>query len=368
MLRNATLASIVVVGGLACSDDGTELVVDMGTVGRLDSGYDAGALDVGAPRDLGVEDSGSRDIGFSEPSIIGQGRVVLGNVALYVTARGTLTSTMPPVVILPTGPIVGHEYLFGPTEFLLGPGGVSAPDRLLVYADLRATGQSAFAGSGSETVVDVESHIRDLENVVGYVDELLGTTGPVDFLGHGYGAAIAMLYAGRHPERVGRLVLANPYPSNIDEYARWNETFRALLLSDELRRLDDVLRRQSCFSDFLACSLEIWRIMGPTWLCPENRAVFDSMRFESADFRAFEGFIGEDLRLQQYDWSADMGRVTAPSTIISGPCDPIPASAAQTYTASISASTHYVVPESGHFTITEQPETFRRIVGRALLR
>lgn len=329
---------------------------------------DAGLRDAGLGPDLGARrDAGRGDIGFSDPSVLLEGLEPIGGPLLYITVRGTRTSTLTPVVILPTGPMPGQEYLYEPTEFLLGPGGAESPNRLLVYLDLRATGRSSF-GEIMNADVSVENHVRDVENLVLWLDDFLGSAEPVDLLGHGYGAGIAMLYAARFGDRVRRLVLANPYPANIRDHARWNEAYRSRLDSADLTRLAQYADFRFCLQDFVACSAETWNIIAPTWMCPENRPVYASLRFEHwSDLRVFNLYINEDLREDRYDWSRDMGQIRdIPTTIISGPCDAIPDSTPLTYTASIAGSVHEVVPGSGHFTLVEQPEAFARIVRRAL--
>lgn len=338
--------------------------------GTADTGLDAGSLtDFGTEPDVGATDFGVGDSGpqFFDPSIISQDSEEIGGANLFVTVRGTLTSTMPPVVILPTGPMHGQEYLFEPTEFLLGPGGRNAPNRLLVYLDHRATGRSS-RGSLEDSEVSVEAHIRDLGNLLEFIAEKTGRDEPVDILGHGYGAGIGALYASRFPNRVRRLVLSNPYPVDIQDHSLWNEEFNSRLDGSALERLLDVTRFNICFRNVRECSRNSWNIIGPTWFCEDTRTVFPTMTFQYLDFMPFGYYISQELREDEYDWSEALGQIPSsiPATVISGPCDPIPLSTPMTYTASIASAVHYEVEGSGHFTLTEQPDEFRRIVVRAL--
>jgi len=75
-------------------------------------------------------------------------------------------------------------------------------DRTLARFDIRGTGLSDRAVEGQ----DLEAWVRDVEAVT---DSLGWRRFPV--LGICQGAAIAVAYAVRHPERVSRLVLYNPY-------------------------------------------------------------------------------------------------------------------------------------------------------------
>src|SRR6478672_7864684 len=100
-----------------------------------------------------------------------------------------------PVVCLPGGPMQDSEYLGD-------LGGLSA-HRRLVLLDPRGTGHSA-------TPVDPTSYRCDrLVNDVEALREHLGRD-QIDLLAHSAGANLAVLYAARHPHRVGTLVLVTP--------------------------------------------------------------------------------------------------------------------------------------------------------------
>ncbi|WP_351235971.1 alpha/beta hydrolase [Streptomyces sp. NPDC002133] len=101
----------------------------------------------------------------------------------------------PPVVCLPGGPMQASAYLGD-------LGGLSA-HRKLITLDLRGTGRSA-------TPEDAASYRCD--RLVDDVDALRKHLGleTMDVLAHSAGTNLAALYAGRHPERVGKLALITP--------------------------------------------------------------------------------------------------------------------------------------------------------------
>jgi proline iminopeptidase len=101
----------------------------------------------------------------------------------------------PPLVCLPGGPMEASAYLGD-------LGGLSA-HRRLIMADLRGTGQSAVPQ-------DTSSYRCD--RLVDDVEALRAHLGldRMDLLGHSAGTNLAVLYAARHPGRVGRLVLITP--------------------------------------------------------------------------------------------------------------------------------------------------------------
>jgi pimeloyl-ACP methyl ester carboxylesterase len=109
-------------------------------------------------------------------------------LAYHVSGDGT------PVVCLPGGPMQDSAYLGD-------LGGLSG--QRLVLLDPRGTG-------GSETPADASSYRCDrLVDDVEALREHLGLD-RVTLLGHSAGANLAVLYAARHPERVGRLALITP--------------------------------------------------------------------------------------------------------------------------------------------------------------
>ncbi|MGA4843838.1 alpha/beta fold hydrolase [Streptomyces sp. G45] len=101
----------------------------------------------------------------------------------------------PPLICLPGGPMQASAYL--------GDLGGLATHRRLHLLDLRGTGHSAVPEDPASyrcdrLVDDVEALRRHLG------------LARVDLLAHSGGANLAVLYAARHPERVGRLALITP--------------------------------------------------------------------------------------------------------------------------------------------------------------
>lgn len=362
MIRRGLIFALLPVA-VACSDSDAE---DTGADAGLDGGatsFDATVVDAGIRYDGG--DDPTADAGFADPANLLEGFQDIVGVRTFVRVRGTLTSTMPPVLVLNAGPMLGHGYQVEPLDFLLGRGGAEDPDRLIVFYDMRATGQSGF-GSIESSTVTIDAHVEDLDYMIDWVDDLTGRAGPVDFMAHGYGTAVATLYTALHPERVSRMIYAAPYPSHVGEQAEWGAEWNSRLNSADRQRLAEVTQWNYCFRDFQRCSRDVWNIIGPTWFCPENRSVFNAMTFEHVEMRPFTYYTVPDLRDREFDFRPTLETITQPVTIISGPCDPVPATAPANYGAHLPNSTEHVLPGSGHFPMTEAPDGFQRIVRRAL--
>lgn len=127
-------------------------------------------------------------------------------------------SDRAPLICLPGGP--------QDSAYLGELGGLSA-HRQLVVLDFRGTGKSA-------TPADLASCRCDrLVDDVEALREQLGSD-RVDVLGHSGGANVAVQYAARHPERVGRLVLVTPSTRAVGiEITAGNRTATARLRKDE---------------------------------------------------------------------------------------------------------------------------------------
>src|SRR5688500_12301127 len=90
----------------ACSED--DPPADNADAGPGDALFDD--VRMGDAGDASRPDFGSLDTGPPDGAII-EGLQRIEDVDMYVRLEGTLTSTLPPVFILHSGPGIAHEYL-----------------------------------------------------------------------------------------------------------------------------------------------------------------------------------------------------------------------------------------------------------------
>ncbi|MCS0603791.1 alpha/beta hydrolase [Streptomyces sp. LP11] len=140
----------------------------------------------------------------------------------FTTTDGTrlayhLRGTGEPLAALPGGPMRASAYL--------GDLGGLTTHRRLALLDLRATGDSAEPADPATCRCD-----RMAEDVEAWRAHL--GLERMDLLAHSAGAALAMLYAARHPHRIRRLVLVTPNPRALG----LRTTPRERLAAAELRR------------------------------------------------------------------------------------------------------------------------------------
>jgi pimeloyl-ACP methyl ester carboxylesterase len=339
----------------------------------VDSGAeDSGVDDTGVRVDTGVVPDAGSDAGFADPNTLVQGLEDIVGTRTYVHIRGTETSTLPPIVMLPTGPHqggvpgffghfgggIGHEYWPPHMDFLL-------PSRMLIYFDFRATGRSGFGSIGSSTI-SVEAHMMQIDEVLDFVEGKLGTdTSEIDIVGHGYGAGVGALYAANNPDRVSRLVLIAPMAPFVEQYVDAIATLQSRLTTSDRQRLDQFTFSPECNADPSLCTLEIWRVLAPRLGCPGNESRVSTLMFQYGEIKTFD-FIRRDLTEDQFDWRPLLPLIEAETTVVSGECDATAPEAALTYTASISGAAHQMIPNSGHWPMVEGNLEFQRAVSSAL--
>ncbi|WP_225825380.1 alpha/beta fold hydrolase [Streptomyces naphthomycinicus] len=124
---------------------------------------------------------------------------------IFTAADGTqlayhLRGTGEPLAVLPGGPMRASAYL--------GDLGGLTAHRRLALLDLRGTGDSAVPADPATYRCD-----RMVEDVEAWRAHM--GLEHMDLLAHSAGAALATLYAARHPQRIRRLVLITPNPSAL---------------------------------------------------------------------------------------------------------------------------------------------------------
>jgi pimeloyl-ACP methyl ester carboxylesterase len=366
--RCAGLLALLTLAACSSGDDDES----MDAAVSMDAVPDAGFEDIGPRPDLGIQPDTGVDAGFADPSTVVMGTEMVAGTRTFVHVRGTVTSTLPPLVMLPTGPHqggvsgffghfgggIGHEYLPEHMDFLLS-------GRLLIYFDFKATGRTGFGSVGSSTL-SVGLHVEQVGEILDWAAEKLEVdTTSVDIFGHGYGAGVGALYAAAQPSRVNRLVLVDPMAPQVDQYAQAIADLQARLTTSDRQMLDTFTREPECIGDTSQCTIEVWRILAPRLGCTGNESRVNTLMFAYAEVRAFD-YLRRDLTEDRYNWSTLFPLITAETTIISGPCDATPPEAALTYTASISGAVHEILNGTGHWPMVEDSIAFQRAVSAAL--
>ena len=249
-----------------------------------------------------------------------------------------------PLVCLPGGPMQASAYLGD-------LGGLSAHCRL-VLLDLRGTGASAIPADPATYRCD---------RLVDDVEALRVHLGldRIDLLGHSAGATLALLYAARHLDRVGRLALIDPSPRAV-----------GLEIGDlERRQVAELRRGEAWFPDAFAAFQRIWsgeataadwKAIAPftygRWDAAAQAHLAREASQKNADAAAVYYAAGA---LDPEATSAALARLGAPVLVVAGEYDvALPPKRAAEYAGLFPQAELAVQPGGGHFPWLDDPEWF----------
>ena len=259
-----------------------------------------------------------------------------------------------------SGPLlVCHGGGPGFSSLYLGNLGGLDDDLELVLLDPRGTG-------GSDRPSDARAYaIDDYAEDVEELRKHLGLE-RIDLLGHSHGGVVAMAYAARYPERVGRLILASTL-------ARW--------APEQERAMEEAMARREAepwYEDALAALQaeqagefstdeelgELTIREFPFYFArfgEKERAYLDTLRVETPNADTLLLFNKEIF--ESFDLRPELARITAPTLVVTGELDFItgPHCAAE-ISAELADVETEILPGAGHFIFVESPEAFRQAV------
>jgi pimeloyl-ACP methyl ester carboxylesterase len=247
-----------------------------------------------------------------------------------------------PLICVPGGPMQASAYLGD-------LGGLSA-HRRLVLVDLRGTGESAIPADPASYRCDRQ--VDDVEALRVH----LGLD-RIDLLAHSAGAALALLYAARHPDRVGRLALINPSPRAV-----------GLEVSDlDRRQVAELRRGEAWFPDAFAALERIWsgEATAADWtaIAPFTYGRWDAVAQAhlareasqtNADAAAVYYSAGA---LDPEATTATLARLRSPVLVVAGEYDvALPPKCAAEYAGLFGQAELAVQPGGGHYPWLDDPE------------
>jgi proline iminopeptidase len=269
-----------------------------------------------------------------------------GGVRLFYRIVGTGRDT---VVVLHGGPGFSTSYLAPDLEPL-------AARHVLLFYDQRGTGRSTLVTDSAS--LDAQRFADDLEALRRHFGLQRLT-----LLAHSWGATVAALYAARHPEHVGRLLIVDAIPVRRTRFTEGMERLSARRDSVTQRRLQEL--RAALLAnpgDAAACrayyGLFFVATLGDSAALRRTRGDFcagtpEALRnkIENVD-RFTRPSLGE------WDWRPALHAVTAPALVIHGTVDFIPLESAREWTAALPSGRLLLLDGSGHFPYLEVPERF----------
>lgn len=258
-------------------------------------------------------------------------------------------SGKPVLIVLHGGPGADYRYLLGLKAL--------ADDYQVVFYDQRGTGLSPRVPAAEITV---QSFIDDLDAFV----EAFGRGRPVHLLGHSWGAMLASAYTGTHPDKVGRLILAEPAfldASTIDVFSSgglpqlrviWG--FATAWVGKWFVRTDgDAYARDDWFL------LQVLPLtQGAGEMCDGRLPAMQAWRFGSPNFQATVGRMMDDpVFAKQLDFRKGVDTFQGATLFLAGDCNRVVGEVHQRKLMGHFAHARLeVIPQAGHFMFNDQPE------------
>lgn len=268
--------------------------------------------------------------------------VTADGVRLWTTSRGRGT----PIVVIHGGPGMDHNSLaadLAPLE----------RHHRVIYYDQRGGGRSTLSGQ-----LSIDDHVNDLEALRRHYG-----LGKVTLLGHSFGPAIAALYAIRYPERVERMIFLGPIPPRKATFFEdYGTVLESRMTAEQRERLEELgAMFGSEGEDVHAVCREYWSIGTPPRVARSLPAAVVKSDFCTAPAEAIRYGMTKTgaatwASLGEWDWTADLRRVTAPVLIIHGEEDAIPMTLVAEWATALPNARLLRLPDTAHFPHAERPE------------
>jgi proline iminopeptidase len=249
-----------------------------------------------------------------------------------------------PLICLPGGPMRASA--------CLGDLGGLSRHRRLILLDLRGTGDSAIPADPSSYRCD-----RLVDDVLALQDHL--GLASADVLGHSAGANIAVQYALRYPDRVGRLVLVTPSGRSVGEEP--DAEMRRQIIS--LRQDEPWFKDAAAAFERVAAGREAeedWAAVAPFFYGRWDAAAqaHDAAGDEQTNEEAAAAFAAEGA-FDPAATRAGLADLRTPVLVIGGSLDLQRPPAVTTEYAALFANSRLVVqPGAGHFPWLDDPGQF----------
>lgn len=269
-----------------------------------------------------------------------------GGVHLFYRIAGSGRDT---VVVLHGGPGFSMSYLAADLEPL-------AARHVVLFYDQRGAGRSTAVSDSS--ALDGQRFADDLEAVRRHF-----ALERLTLLGHSWGAGVAALYAARHPDRVGRLIVVDGIPATRAEVTRAFQVLESRRDSATQRRVLELRAiRDANPESATACrayyNVALVAYFGDSGVAHRSRGDFCAGTPKALRNKILNVDRFTESSLGDWDWRPALHAVTAPALVIHGTLDFISTESSREWAAALPNSRLLLLDGSGHFPYVEVPERF----------
>jgi proline iminopeptidase len=249
-----------------------------------------------------------------------------------------------PLVAVHGGPGIGHAYLRGLDVFV--------DEYRVLYYDQRGSGRTAL---GDEEKVTFAGALADLEAL----RQGLGIE-RLNLIGHSFGALVALLYASRHTDRVGSLVLYSSGPPFVPELV---EEFRTAMTARRTPQDDAERERLEQSEEFARREPKTLERYVLNSYLPffDDRASSSNLDMGFTEITAANVLpAGERIfrDFQQHDPLGSLAKIACPTLVLYCENDPLPEAFSRLLADEIREAEYAYLPDTNHFAHVENPEAF----------
>lgn len=255
-----------------------------------------------------------------------------------------------PIVVLHGGPGIFHDHLVPHFKQL-------AQDYQVIFYDQRGCGRTAFPSDTSS--INLETYVEDLEAIRNH----LGIE-KMNLLGHSWGAILALKYGVKYSDKLSKLILVAPGPSNTEHFDQtfanmqhkrseedMKDLITAMMSSDFEKREEKTFRKVVLLGDKsnLHDQSRIEELYEPLVFTKEtaNNLMIVNSLMERTYFN-FE--IAND----------SLKTITCPAIIMLGDMDNVPFASAQSIQDNLGNCKLKVFKKCGQYPFFEAPEEFNK--------
>lgn len=233
-----------------------------------------------------------------------------------------------------------------------------AKNRTVIYYDQRGNGRSDLV-EDDDSKLAISKHIEDLEAL-----RLHFNLDKMTLIGNSWGGLLVSFYAIAHPQRVARLVLHSPASPSYSMLKASTPFIHQRIPEERISRFNTLSLPTTWLSypDPISLCREFYQLLVPVYFSNTSRA--KNMRGDvcAGPIEAVRRQLLVNkiiwYSLGEWDLTAKLQKVTAPTLIVHGSYDMIPLHSSIEWVKSMPNARLLIIEDSGHMTHIEQPQIF----------